>query len=119
MALTLKEIPDSRQYLGPSLTSCMYSAAAGTSDYVTGGYVINATSVALGHLIGGTVIGGNAASLGYVPEIIVAQTGVLAGLSSVKLQISVTGTASGNPLADAASGANLTGMIWTVQFWGF
>ena len=119
MALTLKEIPDSRQYLGPSMQSCIFSAAPGTSDYVSGGYVINASAIGLKGIIGGVIIGANAAALGYVPAIIIAQTGALASLTSAKLQISVTGTAANNPLNDVAGSGNLTGMVWVAQFFGY
>ena len=143
MALGLKEIPDSRVYLGPSMTMVSYVAAPGTSDYVSGGYTITAAQLGLGHIISGSVMGQNAAAQGFVGSIIIAQTATpLASVTSCLFQISAiylpnnaTTTTSVNvnggvltnnsggalllALPDLPASDNLTGLTFILEFKGY
>lgn len=118
MALTIKEIPESRQYIGNSCILVSYTLAPGTSDYVNpGGYVIQAASLGLGHIWGADIEGVNQTVLTNSHEyfMVLAQTSPASpGLTSVAVQVFVLTTG-----AQAANGANLTGEIVVGQFYGY
>lgn len=88
MALTIKGIPDARAVLGESIEVKLFALIPGTSDYTTGGYVITAAALTMGHVFGMVVMGVNATGLGYIPQVIVAQTSApLASLTSLKFAV--------------------------------
>jgi hypothetical protein len=114
MALTLKEIPDTRQYQGVSMIQCFYVAVPAASDYPAGGWPVTAAQVGLGKIIGADLIGVNAAGLGlgYSYGIVIAQTSAaLPGVASFKLQainnlITITGGVGGTVAIGISSDAN-------------
>jgi len=115
MALTIKEIPDSRQMIGPSCVLASFIFAPGSSDYVTGGYVISASALGLGHIYAADTAGLNAASNGTYYVMTLAQTNPPSpGLTQVKLQAFVAATG-----AEVANAANLSGHIIVGQIWGY
>jgi hypothetical protein len=122
MALTISGVPDQRQYLGQSATQRVWVLAPGTSDYVTGGYIITAAMVDLLKITGGWIIGQNAAAVtaGYLWAFTLAQTSPpIAGLAQIALQ--ALGVTTGTPgvLADAASAFNFTGVVLTAILLGY
>lgn len=143
MALGLKEIPDSRQYIGPSMQWVTYVAAPGVSDYVSGGYVINASDIGLSFILSGAAAGQNAAAQGFQATIVLAQTAnPIAGLKSCKMQVgdiylpnnatttvavnvnggaltNSSGAAINVPFPDLPAGFNLTGKVWILEFCGY
>jgi hypothetical protein len=115
MALTIKEIPDTRQYLGINGIQATFIFVPGTSDYVTGGYVISAASLGLGHIWGADFLGANSGAAGTYFTFVLAQTNPpTPGLTSVNLfaYVSTTGL-------QVANGANLSGAIVTGQIMGY
>lgn len=115
--------------LGPALWEDTFLIVPGTSDYVTGGYVIKAIQFRLLSTYGimsAWVSGQNSTAAGYVPQVTLAlaQMGAVStgagfeGYAQLNFQVFVTGTASGDVLNEASSGANLTGCVWLLTVRG-
>lgn len=122
MALTIKGIPDGATFLGISNRDKFFALSPGTSDYVTGGYVITAAMVEMDYILGASVWGVNAAALtaGYIWDFIVATAATpVSGLKQVTLQASGITTGTPGTLVDAASGFNFTGVVVTALFRGY
>lgn len=122
MALTIKGIPDARASLGISNADKFFALAPGTSDYVTGGYVISASAVEFLKLFGASIWGQNAAAVtaGYIWMINAGTANPpLAGLSQVTLQAFGITTGTPGTLVEAAASTNFTGVVITALFRGY
>jgi hypothetical protein len=130
LANPLAGVQGARLFLGPAIQEDTFVIAPGTSDYVTGGYVISALALRLNPTYGimcAWVSGQNAAAAGYVPQVTLAlaQIGAVAtgagfeGYSQLKFQVfnspAVAGIAA---LTEAASGFNFTGFQWLLTVRG-
>jgi hypothetical protein len=121
MALGINGVQDSRALLGLGLEQKSWLLVPGTSDYVTGGYVVSAQNVGLGHIQSAWVSGLNATAIAtweFVPVFAFAQLSTSSagesGYSQFLLYAYVLSTG-----AQAASGANLTGSIVQVTVQGY
>jgi hypothetical protein len=125
MALTIVGIQGARQPLGLGLEQDAYLIVPGTSDYVTGGYSITPAMLAgFGHIQNMWIAGANATAIAtwaMVPVFTFAQIGAVATGSGF------TGYTTGMTLyayvlstgAQASSGANLTGAVWSLVVQGY
>jgi hypothetical protein len=122
-------VQGARIVLGPAIWEDTYLIVPGTSDYVTGGYVITALSLrcySVNGIMCAWVSGQNSTAAGYVPQVTLAlaQIGATStgagfeGYAQLKFQVFLTGTASGDVLNEAGSGANLTGCVWLLTVRG-
>ena len=125
MAITLPPpgVQGSELFLGPAMREKSILIVPGTSDYVTGGYVVSALQAGFLSTYGimmAWVSGQNSTAAGYVPQITLALAQLATsgagfeGYAQFKFQVFVTGTASGDVLNEASSGVNLSGAIWVV-----
>lgn len=124
LANPLPAVQGSRLYLGPDGGQMdTFIIAPGTSDYVTGGYVITNIAVRLKNIQTAWVSGANAtavATWSLTPVFAFVQIGGTAsgagvtGYSQFLLYATVLATG-----AQAANGANLTGAVWQVTVTGY
>lgn len=120
----LPSVQGARQYLGPDCGEQEnFLIVPGTSDYVTGGYVITNTAVRMKNITAAWVSGANATAIATwvgQPVFAFAQIGAAAtgagftGYSQFLFYVYVVTTG-----AQAASGANLTGAIWQITVQGY
>ena len=131
MALTLPlpEVQGSRILLGSGVQEATYLIIPGTSDYVTGGYVLSALNLrcySTNGVMAAWISGQNAAAGGYIvqPTMVLAQVGTgsisgAAGYSQLLFAIYNSPASAGiAPLTQAASGFNFTGCIWQLTVRG-
>jgi hypothetical protein len=127
LANPLPGVQGSRLFLGPDGgVQDTFIIAPGTSDYVTGGYVITNTACRLKNIQTAWVTGGNVtafpANSGWYPVIVfaLAQIGAVAGGAGFtgysqflfKLYVASTGVELG-------SGGSVAGAIWQVTVLGY
>jgi hypothetical protein len=130
MALTLPlpEVQGSRIALGPGVWEATYLIIPGSSDYVTGGYVLSSLNLRCyspNGIMGAWVSGCNAAANGYVvqPTLALAQVGTgtetgAEGYSQILFWVGWTGTGFSGVLAQIGSGGQLSGLIWELTVRG-
>jgi hypothetical protein len=126
MALTtpLPEVQGSRIMQGIDLQQATFLIIPGTSDYVTGGYVITAAACRLKNIQYADITGCNTTAQGYtvLPTFPLAQLSEPAGTAGYGftgysqflfyLAVITTGV-------QVASGFNLTGTIWQITVMGY
>ena len=127
LALPLPGVQGARLLLGPDGgVQDTFLIVPGTSDYVTGGYVVSATNCRLKNIQTAWVTGGNStafpANSGWYPEIVFAfaqigGTSTGAGFTGYsqflfKLYVASTGV-------ELASGGSVAGSIWQVTVTGY
>lgn len=125
MALSIYVVQDSRVALGPELWQQNFLLAPGTSDYVTGGYVVTAANVGFKLIQAVDVLNTNTTGLTWIAQALftfstmsvtdhgITNTVGVSGYSSFNLWM---GTAIGT---QANSSANLSGAIWQVMIYGY
>jgi len=123
-------VQGSRLVLGPGLWEDTFLIVPGTSDYVTGGYVISALalrSLSTNGIMCAWISGQNSTAAGYVPQVTLAlaQMGAVStgagfeGYSQLKFQVFNSPAAAGiAPLTEAAAGFNFAGAIWLLTVRG-
>lgn len=123
MALTITGIPDCRALLGESNWLRGYQLAPGTSDYTTGGYVINAKQVDLYRIFGAYIIAVDdqfavtynsyfvlgAGAFGTTPQ---PQT-------SINLLVTQPNFSGAGRNEEILPGTNLSGVYWWAVFQGY
>jgi hypothetical protein len=121
MALGIYGVQDSRVLLGPFAEQKSWLLIPGTSDYVTGGYVVTAQNVSLGHIQSVTISGLNATAIAtweFAPVFAFAELGTagpgVSGYTQFLLYAYVLSTG-----AQVASGFNLSGSIIQVTVQGY
>jgi hypothetical protein len=123
MALTIVGVQQARQNLS-DVYQDTYLLIPGTSDYVTGGYVVTSITLSGAKLIqtvwvSGTNATASPASGGWygVPVLAIAQVGTggpgATGYTQFLFKVYVASTG-----VELASGGNLTGAIWQVTIQG-
>jgi cellulase/cellobiase CelA1 len=116
MSLTLKEVPDTRQVIGPSMQEVQFVLVLDTS-YPTGGYIITAAKVGLLKLYGAWLIGWNATTVTAADlwAFTVAQTSApLASVTQVALQ-----AFNAVPLVEETAAHSFAGCVLTAMFRGY
>jgi hypothetical protein len=116
MALAQTGIPDNRAELGPSNNLRTYQYAAGVSDYVTGGYPINASAVDLSQIFNAWKVGQNAASSAYIEQIVFPASSYTNAGPATQVLLKILNATTG---LEVANGFNLTGCIWNLAFIGY
>lgn len=124
MALTVVLVQGARAMFGPDLLQDSKLCIPGTSDYVTGGYVISNTLAGFKNIQSAWVSGTNStfspANTGWYAVCVfaLAQVGTggsgFTGYSQFLLKVYVASTG-----VEAASGTNLTGAIIQVTIQGY
>jgi hypothetical protein len=115
-------VQGARLYLGPDLQEDTFLIVPGTSDYVTGGYVLSNTALRMKNIQQAFVTGANATAQtwGVIPTLAIAQLGGVStgagftGYSQVLFYVYVLATG-----AQVGSGGNLTGAIWQLTVRGY
>ena len=123
MALTITGIPDCRAALGPSQMARAYQLAPGTSDYVTGGYVINAAQVDLEFLFGAWKIAvDNQFAVAYGSEFVLpaGSFGTTPKPSkTINLLVTQPNFSGAGRNEEILPGTNLSGVYWWAYFIGY
>lgn len=121
MALSIYTVPDSRQYLAEGQQSVAILAVPGASDYVTGGYVVNALASCGFKLITDVNIVGvnstvvtNGWQLQPILNMTLASNNVPILPTTFNLWVGTVNTT----LGQVAANTNLTGAIWTLRVTG-
>jgi hypothetical protein len=147
MALTLPlpEVPESRLLFGIGMTQASFFVIPGTSDYPTGGYIINTVACRLMRAIFSvSVDGGNSNTFGYTPSITIAYTLASNNIPNIPnsfafqvealnigtnaTQTNLVNLAAGvltapvgsvAKLSEIPNGTNLSGAIWCITVTGW
>lgn len=120
MALTITSVQGSRVDLGIDLQEDTKLLSPGTSDYVTGGYVLSSALLGFKAIQQVIITGANATAIATWAAQPVAALATLTGggaftsYSQFLFYVYVLSTG-----AQAASGANLTGAIWQITVRGY
>jgi hypothetical protein len=121
MALTITGVEDCRANLGPSQQLRAYQLQPAASDYPTGGYVINATQIALSWLYGAVQIAVNAAGALYLAQFVLPSgsfgTTPAPGTSGNLIVAYSTGSAAA--FTQVPNGTDLSGVTWIFDFLGY
>lgn len=115
-------VQGSRIVYGPELQQETFLIVPGTSDYVTGGYVITAAQCRLLKIQYADTSGMNATASGFTPVPVFAfvQIGAVAtgagftGYSQFLFKVLVVTTG-----VEVGNGANLAGCVWQLQVGGY
>jgi hypothetical protein len=121
MALTITGVADCRASLGPSQELRAYQLQPAANDYPTGGYIINATQIALSWLYGGVQIAVNAAGALYLAQFVLPSGSfgtIPAPATSGNLIVSYS-TSGGGAFTQVPNATDLSGVTWIFDFLGY
>jgi hypothetical protein len=108
MALTITPVPDIKYVWGESGRAQAYNLQPAANDYPTGGYVITASQVELGKLVGLDLLFTSGTGNSLLYSVVFIATGPLTNpQTQVNMVVSLGGT-------QIANGVDLSGTSWSV-----